>query len=145
MKEEGNLLQRAAEVVNLRARVWRGSGLPSHEQGICVLGAPGDPDFVRSHLQKTAGEHQTLLEMIPLLPDVQSAWMMLLHCASARANYHLRVIRPELALQLPPLTINICGVVCARFWESPLPLHMPPPRQVPHFLWPSVGWDCGVQ
>ena len=93
-------LQRAAEVVNPRARVWRGSGLPTHEQGIRVLGAPvGHPDFVRSHLQKTAGEHQTLLEMIPLLPDVQSAWMMLLHCASARANYHLRVIRPELALQ----------------------------------------------
>ena len=59
----------------------------------------GHPDFVSSHLQKTACEHQTLLEMIPLLPDVQSAWMMLLHCASARANYHLRVIRPELALQ----------------------------------------------
>ena len=93
-------LQRAAEVVNPRARVWRGSGLPTHEQGIRVLGAPvGHPDFVRSHLQKTAGEHQTLLEMIPLLPDVQSAWMLLLHCVSARANYHLRVIRPELALQ----------------------------------------------
>ena len=59
----------------------------------------GHPDFVRSHLQKTAGEHQTLLEMIPLLPDVQSAWMMLSHCASAGANCHLRVIRPELALQ----------------------------------------------
>ena len=63
-------LQRAAEVVNPHARVWRGSGLPTNEHGFRVLGAPvGHPDFVRAHLQR-ANEHQTLLEMIPLLPDV---------------------------------------------------------------------------
>ena len=36
-----------------------------------------------------------LLEAIPTVPDVQSAWLLLLHCASARANYLLRVVRPE--------------------------------------------------
>ena len=82
-------------------RVWREFGLPTHEQVIRVLGAPvGHSDFVRAHFQRTADEHRTLLEMIPLLSDVQSAWMMLLHCATARANYHLWVIRPELALQI---------------------------------------------
>ena len=44
-------LQWAAEVVNNHVRVWRGSGLPTHEQGIRVLGAPvGHLDFVRDHL-----------------------------------------------------------------------------------------------
>ena len=42
-------------------------------------------------------EHNVLLERIPSLPDVQSVWALLLHCANARANYALRVIRPELA------------------------------------------------
>ena len=41
----------------------------------------------------------SLLEKIPSLPDVQSAWALLLHCASARANYMLRVIRLELTVQ----------------------------------------------
>ena len=41
----------------------------------------------------------SLLEKIPSLPDVQSAWALLLHCASARANYMLRAIRPELTVQ----------------------------------------------
>ena len=30
------------------------------------------------------------------MTDVQSAWSLLLHCASARANYILRVVRPDL-------------------------------------------------
>ena len=28
-------------------------------------------------------------------PDMQSAWVLLLHCASARANHLLRVVRPD--------------------------------------------------
>ena len=44
----------------------------------------------------TQVEHQVLLDRIPSLPDLQSAWSLLLHCASARANYFLRVVPPEL-------------------------------------------------
>ena len=40
-----------------------------------------------------------LLQAIPTVPDVQSAWLLLLHCASPRANFYLRAVRPELALQ----------------------------------------------
>ena len=29
------------------------------------------------------------------MPDLQAAWLILLHCASARANYLLRVVDPE--------------------------------------------------
>ena len=30
-----------------------------------------------------------------LFPDVQSAWALLLHCATARANYFIRVVPPD--------------------------------------------------
>ena len=79
--------------------VWRGDG-PTNTQGIKVLGTPlGHEDFVRDHLRRTTEDHMSLLEKIPSLPDVQSAWALLLHCAGARANYMLRAIRPELTVQ----------------------------------------------
>ena len=31
--------------------------------------------------------------------DVQSAWLLLLHCAAARANFYLCVVRPDLVVQ----------------------------------------------
>ena len=47
-------------------------------------------------LEKIQAKQQFLLNAIPTVPDVQSAWLLLFHCASARANYQLRVVRPEL-------------------------------------------------
>ena len=77
--------------------VWFGSGLVTAEQGIKVLGTPlGHEDFVAAHLHRVLRKHQTLLERIPVLQDIQSAWTLLLHSASSRANYQLRVVRPEL-------------------------------------------------
>ena len=38
---------------------------------------------------------RVLLERIPRVHDVQSAWLLLLHCASARANYQLRSVPPN--------------------------------------------------
>ena len=46
-------------------------------------------------------EHQILLTRIPLVKDVQSAWLLLLHCASARACSQIRVVRPAAAAQFP--------------------------------------------
>ena len=90
-------LQRIAEASDPSARVWRGADISTHRQGIRVLGAPaGHPDFIRAQLEMTQAEHQVLLNRIPSLPDLQSAWSLLLHCASARANYFLRVVPPEL-------------------------------------------------
>ena len=39
-------------------------------------------------------EHEVLLSRIPLVEDVQSAWVLLLHCAGGgeRANYMLRAV-----------------------------------------------------
>ena len=81
-------LERAALIAGPTAIVWRGSDeLLSHRRGIKVLGTPlGHPDFVKAHLDKLTAEHQTLLERIPLVEDAQSAWLLLVHCAAARAN-----------------------------------------------------------
>ena len=38
-----------------------------------------------------------ILDRIPAVPDVQSAWLILLHCTQARANCLLRVVRPDAA------------------------------------------------
>ena len=73
---------------------------PNQEAGIKVLGAlVGHRDFMRKHLENVLEQHEVLLQAIPGVPDLQSAWLFLLHCASARANYHLRVVRPEMVLE----------------------------------------------
>ena len=37
-----------------------------------------------------------LLQVLPTLPDLQVAWLLLLYRASPRSNYALRIIPPEL-------------------------------------------------
>ena len=75
--------------------VWRGSDLFFEKQGIKILGTPfGHPQLVEAHLNKKIVEHEVLLERIPTVPDLQSAWSLLLHCAAARANCFLRVVLP---------------------------------------------------
>ena len=89
-------LERIAQVENPRATVWKGGGVPTNEQGIKVLGTPlGHDDFVAHHLREVAREQQELLDKIPLVKDLQCAWLLLLHCAAARANYQLRSVRPS--------------------------------------------------
>ena len=52
--------------------VWKGSGLATAEQGIKVLGTPlGHEDSVAAHLHRVLRKHQTLLERIPVLQDIQ--------------------------------------------------------------------------
>ena len=91
-----DVLERIARIQHPSAVVWRGSDIPTVDQGIKVLGTPlGHPDYVTRHLQRVEQEQQTLLDRIPSVFDVQSAWLLLLHCASARANYQLRVVHPS--------------------------------------------------
>ena len=40
-----------------------------------------------------------MLEMIPQVPDVQAAWLLLVFCASTRANFFLRTVAPEFTLE----------------------------------------------
>ena len=78
-------------------KLWCGRGPPSTaQQGIKVLGTPiGHQDFVAAQLELVRREHDVLLSRIPSINDVQSAWLLLVHCASARACYYLRALRPS--------------------------------------------------
>ena len=68
--------------------------IPTAEQGIKVLGTPiGHQDFVAAQLESVRREHEVLLRRIPSINDVQSVWLLLVHCASARACYNLRALR----------------------------------------------------
>ena len=92
-----DMLQRLAEQHDREARVWTGSEVPAAEQGIIILGTPlGHDEFVRAQLELKSREHDLLISRIPSLSDFLFAWAFLLHCASSRANYLLRVIRPDL-------------------------------------------------
>ena len=79
------------------AQVWMGSALPTREQGIKVLGCPLGH---ATQLEAIARKHQVLLQAIPLL----------LHCAAARANFYLRVVRPD-------LVVHFARTHDASFWQ----------------------------
>ena len=56
-------LERIARVTDPEALVWRGSGLPTEQLGIRVLGTPfGHDDFVARHLQECPRSHQVLAQ-----------------------------------------------------------------------------------
>ena len=53
----------------------------------------GHPAHVQKFLEKVTWKHQLLLDRIPLVQDLQCAWLILLHCAAARANFLLELWR----------------------------------------------------
>ena len=77
-----------------QARVWRG-GRPPAQQGVHVLGLPiGHEEFVQAELRATTEKHKTLVERVPLVQDLQSAWLLLLFCANTHATCSLRGVLP---------------------------------------------------
>ena len=77
---------RAARLVDAHAKLWFGDLATPPEL------APVNTDaYVRAHLQDIVDTHQVLLSRIPAVPDLQSAWVLLLYCAATRANYFRRV------------------------------------------------------
>ena len=70
--------------------------LPVHKQGLKVLGIPiSEPAFVDDFLESKSRERQTLFQRIPWVNDPQAAYLLLPMCASTRANFWLRSVRPE--------------------------------------------------
>ena len=101
-----DMLERIARVENPSATVWWCSDIHTADQGIKVLGAPlGHPDFV-ANLQRV--EQEQPLGQNPSMFDVPSAWLLLLHCASA--NYGLSTLQQ--LRDLPEHTMRDCGSVC---------------------------------
>ena len=69
--------------------------IPTTKQGLKTLGCPvGHPDFVQDQLSKLADRHDVLLRRIALVEDMQSAWLLLVYCAAARANFFQRSVSP---------------------------------------------------
>ena len=64
------------------ARAWVGDpALPPEQQGLVALGVPcGHPAYVAAQLQATRAKQDSLLQGIRSLPDLQSAWLLLLFC-----------------------------------------------------------------
>ena len=61
-------LARIAAAPVSREPMWKGSGLPTKQQGIKVLGTSlGHTDFVAANLDPVLSDHRTHLERIPAL------------------------------------------------------------------------------
>ena len=56
----------------------------------------GSEGFVAAHSQERMASEQELLEAIPAVPDLQSAWQILVQCAGPRCNHLLRTVPPDL-------------------------------------------------
>ena len=58
----------------------------------------------------TTREHSVLLERIPSVPDLQSAWLLLTHCAAAKTTSLLHVLHRPWCAGLK-ITTMVCGAV----------------------------------
>ena len=66
------------------------------QRGVVVLGSPvGHPAFVQAWAEDRLRAEQELLDQLLKLPDVQCAWLLLLMCASPRANHAIRTMPPS--------------------------------------------------
>ena len=88
------------ELGSTDAPVWVGDpALPPEQQGLVALGVPcGHPAYVATQLQATRAKQDLLLQGIRSLPDLQSAWLLLLFCASPRCCHLLRSLPPVASL-----------------------------------------------
>ena len=103
--------------LNQEAVVWRGDHRsPVVQQGVVVLGSPvGHDEFIKAKLMSKVTEHQTLLERIPLVRDVQSAWLLLLF-----SNHWLRTVWPDLTLHFATAHDHDVLVCLSRILEVPV-------------------------
>ena len=78
---------------------WVGNwALPAERQDLVVLSSPvGNRAFVEATLDQMRGKHDELLQRLPELPHLQTAWLLLLYCAAPRCQYLLRMLPPAAA------------------------------------------------
>ena len=82
---------------DLGPEVWAGDHSKAAKlRGLKVLGIPvGTQEYVEAHGEKWVTKEQQLLDLLPKLPDLQTAWLLLLFCAGPRANYRCRTVPPR--------------------------------------------------
>ena len=85
-------------VQELGPDVWVGAlNRRADERGLKVLGTPvGTAEYVKAQGAKWVAKEKTLWDLLPKLPDLQSAWLLLLNCAGPRFNYRSRTVPPQL-------------------------------------------------
>ena len=70
--------------------------LPAVKRGIVVLGSPiGTAEFVEAFNGEKLAEQARLWKELPLLPDLQCAWVLLLMRCASRANFRICSQPPE--------------------------------------------------
>ena len=94
-------LQEAARLDDPGAVVWKGDAqLPLSQQGIKIWGIPvGRRKYIEHFLDVRVTGQAEFLQKIPLVKDLQCAWLLLLYCGVSRANFYVRSVAPEFSLQ----------------------------------------------
>ena len=80
-----------AQVANPSAIAWRDPHLQQDSEPHWAI-----PAVLRSQFAALTAKHEHLISNILQVQDLQCAWILLLHCASAWANCSLRVVHPKL-------------------------------------------------
>ena len=74
---------------------------PDVDNGLVVLGTPmGTKAFVEQQANDRIEKEKGLLKELPLLKDVQAAWVLLCQSAVPRANHTIRVFPPSLSQKI---------------------------------------------
>ena len=89
-------------------------------RGFVALGVPiGHAEFVQRILTARLEEERRLLQELQDLPDMQSAWLLLLYCANPRARHVLRTVPRKTRSRMRLSTIGQFGQRSSTFWRSP--------------------------
>ena len=106
--------------------VWVGDPtLPPELQGIHVLGTPlGHDAFRKAALLAKRCQHDSLLDKLPGLPDLQTAWLLLLMCACPRSNYLLRTMQPSITEEFAARHDRVIMGCLSELLGSDGPLHL---------------------
>ena len=135
-----DVLEQIAQSLDIDAQVWRGPlHFPESEQGMKVLGSPWG-SFIQQFLLM---KHRTLLDRIPQLPDVQSAWSLLQLCV-CESQQPLRLFSPKQLPSLPICTINGSGIVCVNCFTS-THHRMRRSSSLHLFRWDWVDWVSAMR
>ena len=90
-----------------KTRVWNRAGVrPPHMEdlgpevwnveGVKILGTPiGSDRFIEAVTEERVTEERRLWDALAWVPDLQSAWQILLQCAGPRCHHFLRTVPPD--------------------------------------------------
>ena len=90
-----------------KTRVWNRAGVrPTHmedlgpevwnEEGVKILGTPiGSDRFIEAVTEERLTEGRRLWDALAWVPDLQSAWQILLQCAGPQCHHFLRTVPPD--------------------------------------------------